>query len=44
MDVVQDADIDWQLPNKFSPGDLTGGGICNILHYLVSYVIRIIKW
>ena len=24
MDVVQDADIDWQLPNKFIPGDLTG--------------------
>ena len=28
MDVVQDADIDWQLPNKFIPGDLTGE-VCN---------------
>jgi hypothetical protein len=24
MDVEQDADIDWQLPNKFKPGDVTG--------------------
>ena len=27
---MQDADIDWQLPNNIPPGDVIGGGVIRV--------------